>query len=508
MTSTFHGLEVAKRALFTQQSALYTTSHNIANANTEGYSRQRVTFEQTSAYPAPGRNRPELPGQLGTGVKAGQIERIRDKFLDYQYRIENNKAGYWGVRQESLSRLEDIMNEPSEAGLGKVMDQFWESLQILATHPEDEGARRVVIQRGVAVADTFKYLNESLQNVQGEIRNQLGTDALEVNSLLNQIHGLNEQIARIEPNGYLPNDLYDKRDALIDQLTEHVDVTVTYEPSGGHALDSAMGRAVITLNDANGEPLIGADDEPITLIDEDNNVQGIQVTFSDGSINQVSIGQLNDDGEVENATHQFSPGAFPTTGALKGLIESHGYTNADGEPVGIYESILKDLDDLAAAFITEFNDAHAEGMDLDGEAGQEFFSGTGAGDMGVNITDPRHVAASLDGAPGDGRNALNLALVRNNGTVGDGDTSIQKFYEGMIGEIGVMAEEANRMVSNSEILRLSVDSNRQSVSGVSLDEEMTNLIKFQHAYNAAARNMTVVDEMLDRVINQMGIVGR
>ncbi|MGM8215199.1 flagellar hook-associated protein FlgK [Bacillaceae bacterium W0354] len=497
MTSTFHGLEVARRALFTQQSALYTTGHNIANANTEGYSRQRVNFEQTSAYPAPGRNRPEIPGQLGTGVKAGQIERIRDTFLDYQYRIENNKAGYWGARADALGRMEDIMNDPSEAGFGKVMDQFWESIQVLATHPEDEGARKVVLQRATAVTDTFNYLHKTLTGVQGEIRNQLDKDGLKVNSLLSQIQELNDQIGRIEPNGYLPNDLYDKRDVLIDELSQYVDITVDYEPSGGRALDTAMGKAVIILNGANGEP--HSDD--IKLIDENNDVKGIQVTFdnTNGTINQVLIGALDKDGKVASADHTIAPGNFPSQGALKGLIESHD---------DIYATKITELDDLAEAFIDEFNRVHGLGTDLDGNAGQDFFGGTGAASISVIINNAREIAASADGYPGDGSHALELAKVRNTGLVGATNTSIQKFYEGMIGEIGVMAQEANRMVGNSEILRQSVEANRQSVSGVSLDEEMTNMIKFQHAYNAAARNMTVVDEMLDRIINQMGIVGR
>lgn len=499
MTSTFHGLEVARRALFTQQSALYTTGHNIANANTEGYSRQRVNFVQTSAFPAPGRNRPEIPGQLGTGVKAGQIERVRDKFLDYQYRIENNRNGYWGVRADALRRMEDIMNEPTEAGLGKVMDQFWESLQDLATHPEDEGARRVVLQRATAVADTFVYLHQSLTNVQGELRNQLEKESLKVNSILQQINELNDQISRIEPNGYLPNDLYDQRDLLIDQLSEFVNITVTYEPSGGNSLDTAMGKAVIILNDENGQPLTDSNGDEIKLITENNELNSIKVNFSNGTIDSIEIGEMDSSGNITNPIETYQANNFPSLGAFKGLIESHD---------DIFGVKVNELNDLARAVIDGFNAVHQLGFDLDGNGGQPFFGGTDAASIEVLITDAREIAASSSGAPGDGVHAIELANVRITGLVGTTNTSIQKFYEGIIGEIGVMAQEANRMASNSEILRQSVENNRQSVSGVSLDEEMTNMIKFQHAYNAAARNMTVVDEMLDRIINQMGIVGR
>src|SRR5690606_14075306 len=186
--------------------------------------------------------------------------------------------------------MEDIMNEPSDAGLGRVMDQFWESLQDLATHPEDEGARRVVLQRATAVADTFVYLHQSLTNVQGELRNQLEKESLKVNSILQQINELNDQISRIEPNGYLPNDLYDQRDLLIDQLSEFVNITVTYEPSGGNSLDTAMGKAVIILNDENGQPLTDSSGDEIKLITENNELNSIKVNFSNGTIDSIEIG--------------------------------------------------------------------------------------------------------------------------------------------------------------------------------------------------------------------------
>src|SRR5690606_19149738 len=152
MASTFGGLEIAKRALFTQQSAIYTTSHNISNANTPGYSRQRVNMQTVSPFPAASRNRPEIPGQLGQGVEAGTVQRIRDSFVDMQFRTENTKLGYWEARANALSQMEQILNEPSDTGLSAVLNQFWEALNILSVNPEDTGARAVVQQRGQAVA--------------------------------------------------------------------------------------------------------------------------------------------------------------------------------------------------------------------------------------------------------------------------------------------------------------------------------------------------------------------
>src|SRR5690625_3167035 len=134
--STFQGLELARKALFAQQGALYTTGHNIANVNTEGYSRQRVNFETSTPFPVPSRVQPKIPGQLGTGVEIGTVQRIRDKFLDMQFRAEHSRLGYWDTKQEALSRMENLLNEPSETGLSNRMDLFWQSLQDLADHPE------------------------------------------------------------------------------------------------------------------------------------------------------------------------------------------------------------------------------------------------------------------------------------------------------------------------------------------------------------------------------------
>src|SRR5690625_4639032 len=132
---TFQGLELSKRALFAQQNALYTTGHNIANVNTEGYSRQRVNFAASTPFPVPSRVQPQIPGQLGTGVNIESVQRIRNKFLDAQFRTEHSRLGYWDTRLEALTRMENLLNEPSETGLSNRMDLFWQSLQDLADHP-------------------------------------------------------------------------------------------------------------------------------------------------------------------------------------------------------------------------------------------------------------------------------------------------------------------------------------------------------------------------------------
>ena len=252
MSSTFMGLETSKRGLSAQQSALYTVGHNISNANTEGYSRQRVNLQPTQGFPGMGTNAPKMPGFLGTGVEAGSVERVRDKFVDNQFRQETNKLGYWQSKSEVITQVEDILNEPSDYGLAQTLNEFWNSLQDLNVNPEDGGARAVVAQRGVAVADSFNYMANSISQVQANTGNEIGISLKDINSVVEQIANLNRQIKDIEPNGYLPNDLYDARDTLIDQLSTYFPLDLKYTNSGGNAIAQAEGAVTVSIKLADG----------------------------------------------------------------------------------------------------------------------------------------------------------------------------------------------------------------------------------------------------------------
>ncbi|MBE2940843.1 flagellar hook-associated protein FlgK [Anoxybacillus flavithermus] len=539
MRSTFHGLEVAKRGMFTQQSALYVTGHNIANANTPGYSRQRVNFVQTEPYPPASMNRPQIPGQMGTGVEAGSIERVRESFLDIQYRGENNKLGYWETRADALKKMEDIMNEPSDSGLAKTMDQFWQALQDLSVNPENEGARSVVRQRGLAVVETFHYLHDSLSQIKKDLGHEIGVTITEINSLAKQISQINQQISEVEPNGHLPNDLYDERDRLVDQLSELINVQVEKVPSGGNSLKIAEGSYNIYLVDSNGNPIKDGSGNIIYLVQgstansfsltngQDIDNDGI-IETPNGDINNRDVQVGGNSIPITSATNQV---IFPS-GKLLGLIESFGYKDASGNVKGIYPEMINNLDNLAYTFGTVFNAVHKEGYGLNSAAkAPAFFDVTVPGaakniKLSSEMDDLSNIAASTkQGVSGNGNNALNLAsvgkILLSSGTVNLIDVSIslptslpltsgtiQSNYQGWIGKLGVDGQQAERLKNNSEVLRQSVEERRQSVSSVSLDEEMTNMIKYQHAYNAAARQITVIDEMLDKIINGMGIVGR
>lgn len=513
--STFQGLEMSKRALFAQQGALYTTGHNISNVNTDGYSRQRVEFNTTTSFPKAAKMMPGGAGQKGTGVEIGVIERIRNKFLDTQYRTENSNMGYWSTRQNALSRMESLMNEQSKDGLQATMDSFWESLQDLSNEPEDNGARSVVAERGLAVAETFNHLSRELGKIKGDLKDEINDTADKINGLLDGINDINKQIKKIEPHGQLANDLYDERDRLLDELSGYVNIEVTYEDSAESALDIADGIAVVNMVDKNGNNIANLLNEDDMKLDKIEGRIKVEPSNEEGQLSDSYVSHITVDGHDEDI--QFDD--FNKTGSLSALIETYGYgSNADNVK-GDYPEILEDLNNMAAAFAKEFNEVHASGEDLNGEAGEAFFVSTDGDITANNITvnkdlldNPSLIAATDPNNGGkNGDNATKLAKVFDKDIAireGEDEVSIRKFYKSVIGKIGVDGAEAKRNVDNTAILQNKVDESRRSISAVSLDEEISNLVKFQHAYNAAARNMTTVDEMLDRIINQMGLVGR
>ena len=586
MSSTFMGLETSKRGLSTQQSALYTVGHNISNANTLGYSRQRVNMEATMGFPGVGMNAPKIPGFLGTGVQTGSVQRIRDQFLDNQYRQETTKLGYWSSKSDSISQMEDVLSEPSEYGLNAAFDSFYSSFQELSTNPGNASARAVVVQRGKQLADSFNYINKQLTQIQSNLKNEMNVETNNVNSILKQIASLNEQIGNIEPNGYLPNDLYDARDQLVDQLSEYFNVSVDYTKSGGNALAIAEGsmNVYIKLNDG-------------TKVQVINKNQAATITANGYNKSTDAAGNVSYTNGAFNSSEEFSPftyfgvsfGGTSTnisheqlemgSGKMISLVHAYGYaddsiatksttttTGPDGKPVttttytwpnvapgtdrpladGTYIDKLEELDKLAQQFAETFNAIHTQGFTLANGAtasvkGLNFFvdsdgNGTAGGNkisaatIKINddiVKDLNLIAASSRaGEEGNGDMAILLSNIKSLSLDGSTKTleladgskitakvgnldgaSAQTYYQGVVGQLGTDGQQANKMVMNSTTIQLSISNNRAAVSSVSLDEEMTDMIKFQQAYNASARMVTVVDETLDKIINGMGRVG-
>lgn len=512
MGSTFMGLETARRGMVAQQGALYTTGNNIANANTLGYTRQRVDLQQTESFPSVGTNAPKIPGQMGTGVEAGAVVRVRETFLDTQYRSESSKLGYWENRASALGDLETIMNEPSESGLSASMDSFWESLQDMAVDPQNSGARAVVRQRGIAVAETFNYLYDTVSAQKADAQNEVNVSEKAINTLLSQLDQVNKQIGAIEPNGYLPNDLYDQRDTILDDLSQYARIKVSYEKSGGNALAQSEGKAVVSLVDDNGNELGN-------LVDT-NGYKEVKVNSNteNTGVQSISIGDTTID--INN---------FESTGKLKSVVESYGYENENGDLKGTFNDMLSELDNLAYTFATEFNKVHEEGMSpneiKNGNQAISFFADNESADGSISdrkgfasrMTVSQDIRSSLDNIAnanptnptvGDASYVSKLAEIINNDYdygLSSEQSNFRNYFEGVIGSMAVSSQEATKMATNATALQQTVDNRRMSTSSVSLDEEMTNMIQYQQAYNAAARMISITDEMLDTIINGMGV---
>ncbi|RWR13588.1 flagellar hook-associated protein FlgK [Siminovitchia fortis] len=478
MSSTFHGLETARRALNTQQAGLYTTGHNVANANTPGYTRQRINMQASEAYPPASMNRPMIPGQIGTGVSAGSIQRIRESFLDTQYRKENAKLGYFGTNAEALSRLEDILNETGKesTGISRVLNDFWQALQDLSVNPENSGAREVVLERGKTVADTFNHIYNTMEDYRQDLKVQLNTylnesgkddDPRGINLLLKNINELNQKIAEVEPLGYVPNDLYDERDLLVDELSKFMDIEVQKVPSHKNPKGEMEGIYVIKMKG-------DSTTKEYELVSKDFKFAEINVSYGEEPdvVTGLKIGE-------EDILKDL------TDGTLKSLIENYGYQGQEGDS---YITVMKELDSIADLLVEKVNGA------FDGDF---FNNNAGASDLEMILKDTEGLKP--EGSPGDGSKALAMA---------DSLKDVMTKYQELIGSLGVKAQYAKGQAKNVSTLQAAVDEKRLSVSAVSLDEEIMNMIKFQHAYNAAARNITVIDEMLDKVINGMGVVGR
>lgn len=331
-----------------------------------------------------------------------------------------------------------------------------------------------------------------------------------VNSLANQIANINKQISEIEPHGYLPNDLYDERDRLLDELSNLTNIEVKTVPTGGNALDIAEGMYDVSIVTSTGTVSLvsGTTAKQMTI---QPSATG-RDQYPTGVVESISIGGTAVTGTL--------------SGKLQGMVEAFGYKDATGTVKGLYPDMLNKLDKMAYDFVKQFNTVHEAGYSLKSateasQQGYNFFENitnvSGAAkavkvDQAI-MADLNHIAASSEvDQAGNGENALLLAGVQDtNFTAVPGSNitgTIRSFYQGVIGEMAVQSQEANRLLNNSEVLRQSVDERRQSVSAVSLDEEMTNMVKFQHAYNASARNITIIDEMLDKIINGLGTGGR
>jgi len=448
-------LNSARSALIAQQFALATTSNNVANASTPGYSRQRVDFQ-----PAP--STPTNAGLLGTGVVASQIGRVRERFLDQQVWGSSDTSGKASTEQTILSQVEAAVNEPSDAGLSETLNGLFNALQGLSSQPEEQAARDNVVEQGQLVAQSFRNISANITQLRGDLVNDVQSKISNINELTGEISDLDVQIANASSQGMDPSSLEDRRDSKIDSLASLVKVNV---------VDNADGSSTVSI----GGTIVASKTGAVTLTASATGGQ-IQV-FADHSTQPTSV----------------------TSGELGADIECYNTT---------LPGYLTKLDATANALISRMNALHASGFGIDNPptTGLAFFTGSSATDIAVNpvlVADSNKVAASADGSTGDNAVALQMANVQNEANMNGGTTTISQYYNTLVSSIGTAINAAQNTSTNQQLVLTQLQNQRTSVSGVSIDEEMTNLIQFQQAYDAASKVVSVVDQLFQSVIQMV-----
>ncbi len=465
MSGLFSGLEIGKRALSTHQLWLNTIGHNIANVNTPGYTRQRVAITTTDPFDNP-------VGPVGSGVQAININHIRDLFLNQQYRQDNKQLGRWNAMNKALGQIESLIAEPSDDSLSGLLNEFWDSWSDLANNPENSGSRNALKENTNLLTAAFHRIYNQLSTLKENVDDEIAMSIEDVNTRADQIASLNAQISRTESGGENANDLRDKRDLLIDELSQYVDVN-TIEMENGQTTVFIGSLAIVdgTSSYRLGTYKAGAGATAVNEIVWEGTKRSIKV--------------LN--------------------GQLKGAVDLRD---------SVIPEYSQALDDMAEALVTNVNALHQTGYNLDGTTtGINFFNPTHVSAADISLSgdianDVNNIAASLSGEVGDNRNALAISDLRNSLLMSRGTTTISDFYQSLVGKIGMDTGKSQNLKEDYELLVTQTENSRQSVQGVSLDEEMAQMIKYQHAFDAAARVITTMDEALDVVINGMGVVGK
>ncbi|MBB3083140.1 flagellar hook-associated protein FlgK [Geodermatophilus sabuli] len=465
--STFSGLNTATTALWAQRRGLDVTGQNIANVNTEGYSRQRAELRAEGGNAVAAFY--SVSNSVGSGVSADEVLRIRDTFLEGRAHVERASSQLLTAQNDAYKAIEQAFREPGDTGLQSVMSEMWAGWDDVVNAPDDLAARSQLLQRLDTLAGGLRSTHAALDKQWGQTQENLDALVEDVNSATTAIAKLNQSVRLAELSGLPSNELADQRDLLIVGLAEKIGATTMPTKDGG--LNVVVGGLTLVAGDSAMR---------LTLAKA--------ATADDASATSPSI--VTDPGGV---TVQVGGKAGGQLSALREILP--GYRD--------------ELDGIAVQLATELNTAHALGVDLAGVAGKSLLGHPteplSAGNIRLMISDPREIAASA-AAVGtttfDGGNADRISQIRLGAEGPDAN------YRAAIVELGVQSAVAGRRLEIQAVVTNQVDSARESVAGVNLDEEMSNMLQFQHAYSAAARMVTAIDEALDVLINRTGVVGR
>ncbi len=471
MSRIWSMMDIGKRSMMNNQTALQTVSHNIANKSTEGYSRQRVEL-QTAEPTGTGKLR------IGNGSRAAMVTRTNNPYIEKQIQKETVNLGGAQTRADAMGRVEQVYNEQSNKGLNKYMGEFFNAFRSLSNNPESLAARTQVKESADFLARDFQRVNGQLKSIQGDIDFQLSTHIAEINDMTKEIANLNEKIKSVELNGIPANDERDRRDMLLKRMGETINIRYTEGEDGGVTV-MAGSTAVLVSGFSHRDLLVSATGE------REGKAEGHYDVFY----------KSTESGTPVNITHQI------VGGKIGGLLRTRDQT---------INGLIEKNDSLAYQLGTKVNEAHMAGVDRYNKKAVRIFD-LGAGPKGASenikinaevTSDVGKIAsAAMPDSPGDNRVANIISDLQYRDTMGQGESNFDEYYGSMVGEVGVQTSRANADLSSQSGLVSQLKNIRESISGVSLDEETTKLIEYQKGFEASARLIKASDEMMDTVLN-------
>lgn len=447
-----------------------TTSHNISNANTEGYSRQRVDQKADISSPHGGKN------LIGHGVTLSRTNRLNDQYIEKQIRNSTRDLSNLEEKDLALKQTEDVFNEMGGEGLNRLTARFFNEFRKLANEPDNEAIRQSVRESTLAMANDFKRIHASVEDVRGHLDARIEGFTREVNAVADDVKDLNIKIKVQELSGAEANDLRDQRDLALKKLAGYMDISTHLDKDGGVNVD----------------------------------IKGVGPLISGPTVEKFSVyrSPKDVDGKPENSfSVKFSGSASDDVshtlkgGKLGGLLEVRDQT---------LSSIMSRLDEMASTITESVNAIHREGVNRYGTKGVDFFKSLGgkeraAQNMALSdavANDANLIAAgAMPDSPGDNRVAVAISQLQNMRVMDGGNATIDSYYNGLVADVGVVAGRNRGALIQQKDMSMQLDKMREQIAGVSMDEETANLLQFQRAFDASAKVISVADQCLETVLN-------
>ena len=622
MANSFAAIEIGKRSLMAHSTQINTAGHNISNADTEGYSRQRVQIKTFDPIYRPDLSREERAGQLGQGTSVESVTRLRDELLDQRIVAQTNQETYWTTREKYYTMIEQVYNEPDEISVRANMDKYWQSWQELSLYPESQAARQAVVTRGDTLAESIQQRYTALSGIGTLINGDIEATVRQINSIARQIGEINNEIVKVRAMGDNPNDLLDRRDLLVEKLGGLANITTDTRDNdefmvhlnGNILVQGHIARQfdIEPMTDNNGySRVIWADTgntvqvtggtlgalielRDVDIRSEVQSLNTMTMNFADlvNDVHRAGIGMNNVSGldffvqrpfvtSVSGSYDRDGDGVddhsyiFRFTGTnelnpqekvgLEGVMTLSGKSGTISVPYHATDTIeevvarINDSDGEVKAYLDRENHLvlkattaqsmenpdfvirHVEdsGMFLASYSG--ILQGSGAenaydfaradavsalrggfavapvlnpsGYIAVNDAIKGDVLSVAAAYPtnqgksmiGDGRAAVEIAAIRNTSVMIGKDRTFDDYFANSVTNVGLKGEQAEMNMLSQNAIMNDLRDLRDSISGVNIDEELAEIIKFQHGYNAAAKFVSVIDSLLDTVINRLGV---